>query len=231
VCPVSIGLMPGNSNPNRIPPFQCAFVRTGSTGVGALTNNTHSTIMVSIMPAPPTTLGFALLGLLHQAPQSGYDLRKVFAETALGNYSSSPGAIYPALARLERAGLIESRVERAQSLRPKKVYQPTGKGTAALRRWLSQDLAREDAERRLDEVMLRFAFHWLLDAPAQTRRLLGALVDHLDAVVHDLKRQRTLFPPQTPIHPRLAMESGIEQYLASARWARKALEHFKGGTP
>ena len=49
----------------------------------------------------PTALEYALLGLLHQQPQSGYDLRKVFETTALGNYSGSPGAIYPALRRLE----------------------------------------------------------------------------------------------------------------------------------
>jgi len=47
-----------------------------------------------------TVLGYALLGLLQQKAQSGYELRKVFAETAMGNYSSSPGAIYPALERL-----------------------------------------------------------------------------------------------------------------------------------
>jgi hypothetical protein len=33
--------------------------------------------------------------------------------------------------------------------------------------------------------------------------------------------------PDAPVHPRLALEAGIEQYRASARWARNALEHFK----
>jgi len=51
-------------------------------------------------------LGYALLGLIHQKPSSGYDLRKTFAETAMGNYSDSPGAIYPALERLESQGLV-----------------------------------------------------------------------------------------------------------------------------
>ena len=41
---------------------------------------------------------------------SGYDLRKVFEETALGNYSSSPGAIYPALSRLEQQGIPRNAV-------------------------------------------------------------------------------------------------------------------------
>ena len=56
-------------------------------------------------------LGYALLRLLYQKSRSGYDLRKVFAETAMGNYSSSPGAIYPALQRLEVDQLVLGRVE------------------------------------------------------------------------------------------------------------------------
>jgi DNA-binding PadR family transcriptional regulator len=49
---------------------------------------------------PISILGYALLGLIHQKPSSGYDLRKTFTETAMGSFSNSPGAIYPALARL-----------------------------------------------------------------------------------------------------------------------------------
>ena len=55
-------------------------------------------------------LGFALLGLLEERPRSGYDLRKVFAQTAMGTFSDSPGAIYPALGRLEKRGLVRGTV-------------------------------------------------------------------------------------------------------------------------
>lgn len=175
----------------------------------------------------PTALGYALLGLLHQGPRSGYDLRKVFATTALGNYSSSPGAIYPALARLERAGLVESAVDRSRSLRPRQLYRPTRAGSASMRRWLTQAITREDVERRVDELMLRFAFLWILDDRPQTERFLLELAEQADAYVAELKRQRRLHPPETPIQPRLALEAGIEQYRASARWARKALALVK----
>ena len=96
-----------------------------------LYNSTQRTILQRTMSAP-TNLGFALLGLVHKEPMSGYDLRKVFAETALGNYSSSPGAIYPALARLEKQGLIIGKEDRSKSLRPKKLYRPSAKGEDAL---------------------------------------------------------------------------------------------------
>lgn len=182
--------------------------------------------MMSIMTPATTSLGFALLGLLHQAPQSGYDLRKVFATSALGNYSSSPGAIYPALARLSRARLIESRVDRARALRPRMVYRPTPAGTAAFRAWLAQPVMRGDVERRMDDLMLRFAFHAHLDSPSATRRFLAGYLREVEACLGDLERQRLAWPPGLPLHPRLALQAGIEQYRTSARWARAALTHF-----
>lgn len=175
----------------------------------------------------PTNLGFALLGLIHQEPMSGYDLRKVFAETALGSYSSSPGAIYPALARLEKQGLVVGEEDRSKSLRPKKLYRPSEKGRSAFRDWLSQDVTREDVNRNLDELMLRFAFHGVLDDPGATRRFLEGLSTELDAFVSELESQRKLMPETTPVQSRLALEAGIEQAAASARWARKALRYFQ----
>lgn len=179
----------------------------------------------------PTTLEYALLGLLHQQPQSGYDLRKIFETTALGNYSGSPGAIYPALNRLEKHGLVEGEVDSTTALRPRKVFRPTGAGRETLRDWLVQDLARQDVERRIDELMLRFAFHWVLDSRAATLRFLAGFVDEVEAYVAELGRQRTRFPEGTPLHPRLALAAGIEQYRACARWARKAIERFEEEGP
>ena len=81
----------------------------------------------SMKKRTPTTLEYALLGLVHAEPRSGYDLCKVFETTPMGHYSSSPGAIYPALKRLEGAGLVEGKVEKAGSLRPRKKFLPVSR--------------------------------------------------------------------------------------------------------
>lgn len=175
----------------------------------------------------PTDLGFAILGLVHQGPMSGYDLRKVFAETALGSYSSSPGAIYPALARLEKQGLIIGKEDRSKSLRPRKLYWPSATGKKVLRAWLSKEVTREDVSRHHDELMLRFAFHAVLNDDKVTRRFLMDFSRELKGCLSDLKSQRQLMPETTPIQTRLALEAGIEQVGASARWASKALRHFQ----
>ena len=130
--------------------------------------------------------------MLCQSPQSGYDLRKIFETTALGNHSGSPGAIYPPLRRLEQQGFVEGEVDTTMALRPKKVFHPTKAGRETLSDWLVREIEREDVERRIDELLLRFAFH-----------------------------------SETPLHPRLALAAGIEQYRACARWARKAMKEFR----
>jgi DNA-binding PadR family transcriptional regulator len=174
----------------------------------------------------PTTLEFAILGLLSFGPRSGYDLMHIFESTAIGNYSSSPGAIYPALGRLEKRGLIEGVVDDSQTLRPKKVFRPTADGASTLRRWLRTGVTKNDVQRRLDELLLKFAFHSLLDAKT-TRAFLSGLAERTDEYLADLRGQRKIFSEGEPPHGRMAFEFGIERYRACARWARKTLRHFE----
>ena len=176
--------------------------------------------------ATPTTLGYALLGLLHQEPRSGYDLRKTFETTPMGHYSGSPGAIYPALQRLKQQGLIEGQVDQTKSLRPREVFQPTEAGTEEFRKWLAQDIQRKDVIWRLDELMLRFAFHSFLKSNIATRKFLTGFEAEVDGYIKELRQQLKMVPKETPIHGKLALELGVELYQAYRRWTRKALEHF-----
>jgi DNA-binding PadR family transcriptional regulator len=51
-------------------------------------------------------LEFAILGLLHQTPMHGYELRKQLSAVLGGLRSISYGSLYPALKRMHAAGLI-----------------------------------------------------------------------------------------------------------------------------
>jgi DNA-binding PadR family transcriptional regulator len=174
----------------------------------------------------PTTLESAILGLLAGHAQSGYDLLNVFENTAMGNYSSSPGAIYPALRRLEKRGLIQGEVDDTHTLRPKKVFEPTAEGHRQLRAWLTAEIEKDDVRRGLDDLLLRFAFHSLLDGDA-TRTFLQRFAAEVSAYVNQLESERALFPEDAPPHGRMAFELGIDQYRAYARWARRTLRHFE----
>ena len=151
--------------------------------------------MFRIMRAkPPTNLEYAILGLLHQTPQSGYDLRKIFATTAMGNYSSSPGAIYPALKRLESRGLITGEIDASKELRPRKLFTPSREGKAVFRAWLQEDVGEEDVPRHLDVLMLRLAFHWVIDDLEASRKLVADLAN---TSKHPHRRWRQQGPTNT----------------------------------
>jgi DNA-binding PadR family transcriptional regulator len=175
---------------------------------------------------PTTSLGYALVGLIHLQPQSGYDLRKIFETTPMGHYSSSPGAIYPALKRLERQGLIRGEVAGGDTMRPKRVYQSTARGVEALRRWVSQPIDKGDLVRNDDELMLRFAFMGSVVDDDTTIRFLEQMLEALEVYIPELRQVLSAMPDEGPPHGRLALISGIEMYKTRRRWVRRALAEF-----
>jgi len=68
--------------------------------------------------------------LLHGQPSSGYDLRNFFSTSSMKTYSDSPGAIYPALQRLEKQGLIRGAVGEGAGLRRRWIFRLTPLGSS-----------------------------------------------------------------------------------------------------
>ena len=173
--------------------------------------------------------GFALLGLIHQLPMSGYDLRKVFTTTAMGTYSDSPGAIYPALARLEASGLARGTVLESPSLRTRRVYQITPKGLSAFKVWLKQPVTHDDVVRRVSELMLRFAFMDGTLGAEWAIRFLKELEEGLQDYLESLQQYLESHASGMPLSGRLALECGIQEYEMRHRWARASAALYEHG--
>jgi len=179
--------------------------------------------------ATPSMLGRALLALIHRSPSSGYDLRKLFAESHLHHFSSSPGAIYPALQRLENDALIQGTVEQIDTLRPRRVYRITPRGLAALRAWLECRVTREDVVSNIKDLTLRFACMGGHLDDAATLRFLDGIVTELAPFVAELEEFARTGTGDLPVHGRLAVKSGLAQYRSFLEWAREARNHFQEG--
>jgi DNA-binding PadR family transcriptional regulator len=171
-------------------------------------------------------LGYALLGLLHANPSSGYALRKMFALTPLSTFSDSPGAIYPALRRLVQDGLIRGRMEKSAGLRRRQMFQLTPAGIAALKQWLALPPTRDEVMRRMDELLLRFAFMEHILGRDATVRFLTALERELTAYVSSLHAYFASARSQMPRSARLALESGVREFDTRLRWTRDALTAY-----
>jgi DNA-binding PadR family transcriptional regulator len=89
-------------------------------------------------------LELAILGLLHEAPVHGYELRKQLGLRLGGFRVFSYGSLYPALRRLTRAGLIIEDPEQsdaesgAWSRRGRRVYRITAEGKERLAELLTE---------------------------------------------------------------------------------------------
>jgi DNA-binding PadR family transcriptional regulator len=169
-------------------------------------------------------LEYALLGLIRQGPASGYSLRKVFADTAMGSFSDSPGAIYPALKRLERRGLIAGAVEKSAGLRSRKVFRLTAKGSTNLNGWIRQPLASDEVVRGLGGILLRFAFSDPIADPESTRQLLQSLHSQLSDYVQSLEGYAASHAETMPLAGRLALDHGIRGYRSSLEWTVMAMD-------
>lgn len=73
-------------------------------------------------------LKFVVLNLLSERPRHGYEIIKAIEELAGGEYSPSPGVIYPTLTLLEELGQATVTLEQGG----KKQYGITAEGTAIL---------------------------------------------------------------------------------------------------
>ena len=82
---------------------------------------------------------FAILGLLDAQPLSGYDLKKIIAESDLFYWSGNNNQIYNSLVSLHNAGLVSVETFQQESLPPRKVYSITPAGQSELRQWLLTD--------------------------------------------------------------------------------------------
>jgi DNA-binding PadR family transcriptional regulator len=176
-----------------------------------------------------TTLEYALLGLLDQQPLSGYDLRRIFATTPFTCYSDSPGAVYPALRRLEARGWIAPLARAPLSARGRRPLQLTAGGARCFRAWLMRAPTRDEVVHDMDALYLRFAFMSQALPPAVPRRFLAALRGLLEAHLEGLDRYHAQASRAMPLTGRLVFEHGVEEIRHTAAWCARAEKALSGG--
>jgi PadR family transcriptional regulator PadR len=79
-----------------------------------------------------------LLSLIDQQPMYGYQILKELERKSQGYFKFQEGTLYPALHRLEKAGLITGRWQMLPSGRQRRYYFITDKGQQRLAASMSQ---------------------------------------------------------------------------------------------
>jgi len=143
----------------------------------------------------------------------------------MGSFSDSPGAIYPALRRLQEKGLVKSR-QQSGSGRRRQIVSLTPKGMAELKKWIAMPVTAEDVLRNLREFMLRFAFSETVLGAGATVELLKGLKTQLHEALTHLREQMDTLKPVLPLSGQLALDSGVRGHEGLLEWCEHALTAY-----
>jgi DNA-binding PadR family transcriptional regulator len=175
-----------------------------------------------------TAFEHVLLGLVCLSPASGYDLKRTFAATPMGVYQPSSGALYPALRRLEAKGLVRAKGPEGagESARRRRVYEPTAAGRTTNVAWLHTPVEPSTVARDLGLHLARFVMMERAFDRDEVLGFLDSLRGALAAFAAELERYAAA-PPGGDLHPRLALDHGLNVYRASLEWVGAAIEALR----
>jgi DNA-binding PadR family transcriptional regulator len=90
------------------------------------------------------SLKYTILGLLIDKPVHGYGLKEAMAPALRRERQINDGVLYPLLAKMEKEGLVRSRVEKSDKRPDRRVLHPTAKGRRVFFEWLRGPAFEED---------------------------------------------------------------------------------------
>ncbi|WP_090968580.1 PadR family transcriptional regulator [Nocardioides exalbidus] len=175
------------------------------------------------------TIELAVLGLLHEGPMHGYELRKRLNLMLGWGRVLSYGSLYPALKKMLRANLITEVADTSTPVnrRPRITYEVTPAGNEHFQRLMSEvgPTAWED-----DNFDIRFAFFSSTDMEIRLRVLEGRrsrLQERLARVQGELERT------QAEVN-RYAAElnrHGVESVEREVRWLSDLIRAERDESP
>ncbi len=175
------------------------------------------------------TIDLAVLGLLHEGPMHGYELRKRLNLMLGWGRVLSYGTLYPTLKKLLRAGLIvdSSGQPAAVTGRPRIVYSVTEAGHAEFERLMSEagPTAWED-----DNFDIRFAFFSRTDMEIRLRVLEGRrmrLQERLDRV----QRELSMTQAEVDRYAAELQRHGVESVEREVRWLSELIQAERDDRP
>ena len=186
---------------------------------------------MALRPWCPVSLAHAILGLLHDEPMTGYDLKtKCFDRSIAHFWPADQAQIYRTLEKMAGDGWVTFEVE-AQEERPnRKVYSLTPSGQGELMRWLRSEELPLTPVREPFLVQLFFA-HLLSDEEAR-----GLLTKQRALHLERLTRYEAVpLPPlgtkgmgREHSHMRMTLDLGLASEKMALEWIDHCLAHLKG---
>jgi DNA-binding PadR family transcriptional regulator len=168
------------------------------------------------------SLAHVLLGLLSEEAKTGYELERAIREELEPIWWAEFSQIYPALARLRRAGFVHLRVLEPRRGPRRHLYRVTAAGRRELRRWVADTPL---PPRLRDEGLARIAF---LDVLALPERL-AALAVQEEVVTREIRRLRLARMP--PGFRGKTRRAALDRLETARQWIRQLSRDAKTAGP
>jgi PadR family transcriptional regulator, regulatory protein AphA len=180
------------------------------------------------------SIKYAILGLLSWRPLSGYDLKKIIADSLSFYWSGNNNQIYKTLVQLHTEGLVESEVQQQENYPTRKEYNITERGAAELRNWV---LSAPELTQFRNTFLIQLAWADQLDGP-ELDGLLARYAREVEMqllILQERERRGGLNPARTPREEYLWREissyfvTAYANELAWVRALRLGLARYDGG--
>ncbi|WP_433266752.1 PadR family transcriptional regulator [Actinosynnema sp. CS-041913] len=169
-------------------------------------------------------LEFAILGLLHEAPMHGYELRKRLHELLGAFRAFSYGTLYPTLRRLQREGwIVEEAPEEVRSWgrRARKVYRLTAEGKERF-----ADLLANAGPQTWDDDSFGVHLAFFSRTPAEIRmRILEGRRRRVEERREGLRTTLSSASERIDRYTRELHRMGLDSTEREVRWLNELIAH------
>jgi PadR family transcriptional regulator, regulatory protein AphA len=170
----------------------------------------------------------AILGFLSWQPYTGYELKKLFAESDTLSWSGNSNQIYKTLVEIHQENLVTLEVQPQADKPPRKIYTITEAGLAELKSWL---LTTPQPPLQKNPFQLQLAWanqletHELLDLLASYEEKL-----RIQLAIFRERDRRKAAPNRTPREAFLwqaISENWTSFYENEIRWIQKVRDELR----
>jgi PadR family transcriptional regulator, regulatory protein AphA len=166
-------------------------------------------------PAGPLSPEYALLGLLRQQPDHGYDLHQRLSADLEQVWHISQSQVYNILNRLEAQGYVTAKVQKQAHLPDRRLFRLTAAGRRRFDTWFQAPASASVKTVRV-EFMTRLYFAQRLHPEAVTG-LIEAQTAEVRAGLERLQATLRDYPPEQ-IFNRLSLEFRLRQLQSLMGW-------------
>jgi DNA-binding PadR family transcriptional regulator len=147
-----------------------------------------------------------ILGFIYEEPMSGYDIKQIMENSVSYFFDASFGAIYPALRKMEKEGLVEKQVIQQDGKPNRNLFAITESGKEQFQQYLNSPINPTITR---SDILIRI-FFGRFTTKEKIQRWLEEEREKSQAMFDNLNRIAEMYPEMEQ-HKRFTLEFGIRQ--------------------